>query len=242
MAKRNGSVAAVAALAASAVVWLLPGSATAQPVVASDRPAGLVMYPKIVSDPFALFTFGTGPRTETAIQITNTSTSTRVVHCFYVDATSHCSNNTNTFDPEAGTCRTTADCNLGGVCQPGWSEADFTFVMSPGQPLGWNASEGLQVGPGSPLFLGNIKAVPENYFVGELKCFEVDGTTIVGPGTGTTFTPIPQNDLKGEATIYNAQSGQSPTAFVDVRGYNAVGVQAVTGSSQPQPTDGTFVL
>jgi len=240
-AQRASSIAMFAAAAMGAVV-LLPVAAMAQPVIASDQPAGYVVYPKIVSDPNDIFQ--TGIATETAIQLTNTKTTVPnlVVHCFYVDATSHCSNGTNSFDPPPngkGACRTTADCDLGGVCQPNWDETDFTFVMSPGQPIGWNVSEGLSSIPFTGV--GNIKPVPENYFVGELKCVEVDGTAIVGAGA-TTFSPLPQNDLKGEATIYNARVGSSPASFIDVRSYNAVGVQAVTGSPQPQPTDGTRVL
>jgi len=62
--------------------------------------------------------------------------------------------------------------------------------------------------------------------IGELKCVEmsdVDGF------------PINANDLKGEATIYEVQSGLPGS--VDVRSYNAVGFPAVSTDGAAQASD-----
>jgi hypothetical protein len=236
MAKRFGSVAVVGAIVATAAVLTIARVAMAQTAtIASDRTAGFIIYPKVLSNPDDIFNDGFA--VETAFQLTNTSTSTRVVHCFYVNATKHCSNGTNSFDPAPdgkGACRTTQDCDLGGLCQPDWDEVDFTIVLSPGQPVGWNASEG--GAPASP-GLGNIGPVPENAFIGELKCVEVDGTAITGPGA-TSFSPINANELKGEATIYGVSPGAAPLSRVDVRTYNAIGIQTVLTNGQTQSDPG----
>jgi len=238
MVKSAFAGAGIAGLAVLTVFLAMTSSAWAQtaPTVASDRAAGYVIFPKIVSDPGDLFT--TGHRTETLVQLTNLSSTARVVECFYVDATTHCTSGTSTIDPIAGTCRTRADCTGNDTCDPSWSETNFFILLSPNQPEGWLVSGSTPVdSPG----VGLIKPVPENFFVGELKCVQVDGTSISG-GTGTvatTDTPINANDLKGEATIYDITRGAGST--VDVRSYNAIGVQAVSSNGATQ-TDKVMCL
>ena len=210
-----------------------PGRTVAQ-TVASDQSAGYVVFPKIVSDPNDVFQ--TGNRTDTVVQLTNTGSAIRVVHCFYVDATSLCSNGLNRFGTSEA-CREASDCTPGGTCVPQWSEDDFTFVMSPRQPAGWSVTQGGVVPPANGSEGGPLAAVRTDYFVGELKCVEVDGTTAVN----TTNRPINANDLKGEASIYEVAPGAAGVSLVDVREYNAIGIQAVLNDGLPQ-ADRTMCL
>ncbi len=186
----------------------------------SDRPAGYVVFPKVVVDELDVFKLGRFQ--DTLIQLTNTGQDSRVVECFYVDASSRCNNSVST-DPSSLYCRTSADCRSGGQCLPQWSQTDFTIVVTPNQPVGWRASQTTNLADVDGD--GIVKPVGP-YFIGELKCFEVDGTSIVN----TTTTPISANDLKGEASIYDLNPVNFPAvgtaAHVDVREYNAVGFQA----------------
>jgi hypothetical protein len=58
--------------------------------------------------------------------------------------------------------------------------------------------------------------VPEDPFEGELKCIATDPDGI----------PVARNVLKGEATLYFADTADMDP-FVDVAKYNAVGIQAI---------------
>jgi hypothetical protein len=175
-----------------------------------------------------------GPRRDTLLQLTSTAVPSgsdngcRVVECFYVDATRHCSNSNVNLTPN-GPCRTNTDCLPGGTCvlpADCGGEHNFWLVLSANQPVGWSASFGGIILPdvdGCSLFQ-TIPGAPEPFFVGEVKCVEVDGTS----PADSSGTPLYANELKGEATIYDVEPG-SPGS-VDVRGYNAIGVQAVTAS------------
>jgi len=210
----------LAVFGAIACVLALSGSAQAQTqtaTVSSDQPAGLIVFPRIVSDPSDLF--DTGVNTDTVIQITNTDDVLHVVHCFYVSATSTCSTGTNTAGTAGGECRTAADCvGTGARCDPNWGPIrNFDLVLSPNQPVGWTASTGAPVGaPGD----GGAPPVALDFFEGELKCIEVDGTSVAT----SDALPIDANDLQGAATIYTYATGTA----LDIRSYNAVGIQAVT--------------
>ena len=186
----------------------------------SDRPAGYVVFPKVVVDTLDLF--GQGRQQDTLIQLTNTGQDARVVECFYVDATSRCNNALSSDTGEFLYCRTSADCRPGGQCLPQWSQIDFTIVVTPDQPVGWRASQRTDLSTLDPNSSGIVKPIGP-YFVGELKCVEVNGTSIVNTDT----TPIQANDLKGEASIYDVNPVFSELGpSVDVREYNAVGFQA----------------
>ena len=202
------------------------GHAQVSALPTSDRPAGYVVFPKVVVDTSDVFS--QGQVTDTVIQLTNTGqqapTGVVVVECFYVDASSRCDNALSTDLARFRYCRTADDCHEGGHCLPQWSQTDFTLLLTENQPAGWRASQTTDLSDADPASAGVVKPVGP-YFVGELKCFEVDGTTI----TNTTTTPINANDLKGEATIYdlNPTVVAPPTAgSVDVREYNAIGFQA----------------
>ena len=244
------------AAATAAVSLLMAGSVVAQSLPAAvtvDRAAGLIIYPKIVSDPSGLLSaaVGTGPAVDTVIQLTNTSASDTALECFYVDATSHCTNGGSIPDPVGGACRTGADCNPGGVCAPEWVEQDFSLVLTANQSIGWQASTGIQTTGlcvADPTFLGQpcsmnsdcgtgtctslpvgaVAPLSPGVFQGELKCLQVNDTT--------ANLPVNRNDLVGTATIYAVT-----LTSVDTRSYNAIGIQAVSSAGTTQ-ADTTLCL
>jgi len=205
--------------------------------IASDKMAALLIYPKIEFDSTA--------GKDTVIRLTNTNSNQAIqVHCFYLDANAHCHGGSNdrgicTNDPGA--------CVGGGFCRPGWIETDFHINLTPMQPIEWLASDGLAdddlplprgICTGNPFFscgsdsdcarfnagrcsqsnVGTrIPRVPEDPFVGELKCIAVDSNGI----------PVPRNELKGEAIL---TTFEGEFAEYDTASYNAIGVQA-TGAS-----------
>lgn len=223
------SRSAVQALVAGLALIGLCGMASAQgpgktaPVVASDEPAGYLVFPKLVVDTQGILASSGGAGIDTVVQLTNTDlTAPHDVQCWYVNANSLCSN-----DP-ARVCETNIDCS-GGVCEPQWSVGDFHIVLTPGQPVAWRVSAGsgfLPCDPLNPDLPASCGTVPENTnsgnvppagadpFRGELKCVETDSGDV----------PVERNDLKGEATIYRVIDGAG--ALVDAASYNAIGFQA----------------
>jgi hypothetical protein len=226
---------------AGAALFLALGSAAQAQTIASDQTAGYVLFPKIISDPQDAF--NEGQRTETVIQLTNTHSESIVVHCYYVNATGRCLSGTNA-DGDVW-CRSNSDClipgtaPLQGTCDTeNWEPANFTITLSEQQPTGWLAGEGRNVAivvtdPNDPNGMpgegaGVIPPVTSNFFQGELKCIEVDAVE--------TSVPVNANHLKGEATIYvtGGDPNDPNSTTVDVRRYNAIGVQTVLedGSTQ----------
>ena len=207
--------AAIAGLALG--VGFATGAPASAQSVTTDEAAGYVVFPRIVSD--ANDIFSTGTEIDTVIQLTNTAADPITVHCFYINATGTCSTGTNTASSPAAECLTVEECvGEGATCDPQWSAADFTIVLSPQQPTGWVVDEGLSVpAPGD----GAIPPVNTDYFVGELRCVQVNDDADATAGNS--------NGLQGEATIYGG-SGST----VDVRSYSATGIQAVLedGSTQ----------
>ena len=253
-----------------AIVTALVTSGVARADIASDKPGAIVIYPKIAVD--------TTHGVDTVIRLSNTNQLTPIlVHCFYLDANSHCSGGS----AEGDIC--TSDptvCASGGICIPGWQEVDFRAVLTGGQPIEWKASDGLLGGRtcdaganagkpcklttdcpsgactlGIPLTTGvcqrnpgracgtdadcnpfpggactqsnsstRIPGVPEDPFVGELKCIAIDPNGV----------PVPRNDLKGEALLET-----STTTNFDVASYNSINVQA-TGVTSGLPNELTL--
>ncbi|MFI5394664.1 MAG: hypothetical protein ACHQ9S_03950 [Candidatus Binatia bacterium] len=234
---------------AVATALVISGLQSAQADVASDKPAAIVVYPKIIVDG--------GRGIDTVIRLTNTNPTTPIeAHCFYIDANSHCSGGLG-----AGqVCEDASTCG-GGVCVPGWNETDFRIILTAGQPIQWEASDGLP-GPdgGVPIPTGvctgnqfftcgvdadctpfpggvctqsnagtRIPPTAEDPFKGELKCIAVDANG----------TPVARNELKGEALIETVVTGTE--ANFDVASYNAIGVQA-TGAAGSAITDSPLTL
>lgn len=205
------------AFAALGAVVLTAGVARAD--ITSDRPAGLIVIPKLVYDSgngFGTLGSGTGSGdpVDTEIQLTNTSGVPVRLHCYYVNANSHCSSS-------GRVCAQTEDCFIcpgsvpgpdcrsEGLCFEGWVETDFKVNLTPHQPIIWTISRGL---PFPPLSFDAIPEVNEDPFIGELKCVQV----------GPNDEPIDRNDVKAEATIVQYRNG-----FVDARAYSGIGITAI---------------
>jgi hypothetical protein len=232
---------------AVATAVVITGGQVARADVASDKAAALVVFPEVKVD--------TKNGLDTVIRLSNTNPNTPVaLHCFYVDANSHCVGGTN----ENAVCTSgltagASVCAGGGACNAPTSlqEVDFEAVLTQNQPVQWLASKGLSgttCASGDPSCLPlpfgvclqnqfircntnddcnpfpggqctpsnagtNIPGVPEDPFVGELKCIEVDAND----------NPIASNDLKGEALI---EKSTTATPDFDIASYNAVGIQA----------------
>ena len=210
--KRNPFLSGVCAMLGGVFLWT--GMAAGD--VTSDEAAGIVVFPKIV--------WNARQGTDTLLQLSNTSGDLIYVQCFYVNANSHCTNSPTTV------CSTNDDCSIGGApggfCLPGWIETDFHFQLTAQQPIAWTASEGMpffpldgfeKVGVNGQFNQDSaIPPVPEQPFRGELKCIE----------TSSDGSPVDRNDLKGEVTVVTANPD-----FLDARGYNAIGIQAIEGAN-----------
>ena len=107
---------------ASALAFAVVGASVASAAPDHDDPTGLVIYPKIVVD--------TANSIDTRLHLSNTSSAPQMVHCFYVNANSHCTNT-------GGVCDSFADCEDGGIfgaCVPGWLETNsvsYTHLTLP---------------------------------------------------------------------------------------------------------------
>jgi hypothetical protein len=209
----------------------LTGSARAADV-ASDKPGAILIFPRVVVDLSGALTSGA---TDTEIQITNASNSVIAARCYWVNATSYCSNNPAlacTAESEAGDG---ARCGATGVCVPQWTEQDFRFTLTKRQPISFTASAGLPVFPlansqavggqsnnnsdGSP---SGIPAVNNEPFFGELKCVQVDPNDFA-PAPGFNPANNGGGDLTGHATIVSLNG-----VGVDARKYNAVALESTT--------------
>jgi hypothetical protein len=208
--------------------------------VASDQAAAIVVFPKIVVD-----TSGLTPRgpVDTLIRVSNTSNRPITMYCFLVDANGHCSNSgavCNPFarPPESG-------CNISVEhCIADWQESDFVVRITARQPIAWLASRGAafceqsadpslpclplsdqgRLGPnGQTNSRSLIQPVPEDPFIGELKCIAVNDVD--------NLVPVERNDLKGEAEIVRSAPG-----VLDVAAYNAIGIPAVANTNNGNRT------
>lgn len=214
----------------------LCGSAPAKATIGSDAAGAILIFPKVVVDTSGVL-FG-GP-TDTEIQITNTSNSIIAARCYWVNATSHCSNNPSVAcTPETALGR----CGTGGRCVEGWTETDFRFRLTKRQPISFNAADGLTVfplsggnqGPGGQTNAdSSIPPVPEDPFIGELKCVQVNPDDF-RPTIGFNPANNAGGDLAGHATIVSGTS----RGDIDARKYNAVTLK----SRAVNDRDDTLVL
>ena len=208
-------------MGAVAMVVALGSARPAAADVVTDRAAAILVWPWVVSSV---------PFVDTVIQLSNTSREGPIdVHCFYENANPHCTN-TGDICFAAEECCDQYGC---GICLPNWNETDFFVRLTPQQPLAWLVSEGVSKFPidgvirhgsdGSSNAGSRIPPVPEDPFIGELKCIAVSPEGI----------PIDANVIKGEATLESVipvlprDQRQSP---FDVAKYNAIGVQAIPGA------------
>ncbi len=240
-------LAVTAALGLGALLCAAPARAD----VASDQPAAILVFPKVVTGDVTIGSgvFSAVLKSDTIIQISNTSSDPVTLQCFYVNANSHCSTSGLVCNPlVTPACPAPED-----VCLPGWVETDFRVVLTPFQPLGWTVSSGLasedlpldgvlQRGPTGQSNVGTrvppLRAEPASVGVlgqiddgrsvkGELKCVVVDDQG----------NAVARNVVKGEATIISSLSVlTSIGAGADVQipnaeRYNAVGIQASGGDA-----------
>lgn len=240
------------ALCAGASLAVLVGVAQARST--TNRPASIVVWPKIIVDSSGVLF---GVPTDTKLMLSNTnSTGIKQAHCFYINATGHCSNN-------GRACRDSRDCQL-AECIPSWSETDFDVILTQEQPLAWYASDGLSRGQfplegpfrcNAPFVnlqcftdaqcpnnvgcntgqsnLGSaIPPAPEDPFIGALVCIQYTGGSQSAPDQTAT-----RNRLYGDATIVQ-RLVQNNVTQADPARYNAIGLEA-TGN---QVQDGQLVL
>jgi hypothetical protein len=150
-------------LAGWAVIWAM----SANGEVSSAEPGAILVFPKIIRD----------VDQDTIIQISNSTGSRVLLHCFYVNGAP---------DPNTG--------------EPLWSVTDFHIRLTRQQPTFWVAGSGLpavpQDGRPSDLYPGPVPPLGEG-FAGELRCVVVDEGEL----------PQSRNALTGHATLINRRSG-----------------------------------
>jgi hypothetical protein len=218
-----------------AMALVAVGARPATADVTSDRAAAILEWPSVVyaEDSFAGITVP-GAVLNTIIQLSNTSTDPVHVHCFYENANSHCTNTGQVCGTAEECCLPGAGC---GVCLPGWNETDFHIQLTPRQPMGWLASDGVSgydiVPPksfgtfaidgvnnfgigGSSNAGSRVPPVPEEPFLGALRCIVVNADGI----------PVDRNVIKGEGTIQLNVDNE----FITVGKHSAIGIQAIEGA------------
>jgi hypothetical protein len=193
-----------------AAACLLAAAVSVEAQVTSDQPAAILIFPKLVVD--------TAPerpaRVDTLIRISNVSTRPITLHCFYVNTNGHCRSAPGTIcDPY--TLGAQNACDPFDPCVPGWQETNFLVNITARQPVAWLASRGATLceqsaNPDEPCFpLGEgvpgpqgqdnldsrVPPVPENPFIGYLKCIAVDRNEV----------PVERNDLIGETEIVTTE-------------------------------------
>ena len=226
---RRGSVAVAWRVAVCGV--FVVGAMRASADVASDRSAAIVVFPKVVVD-ISSPQIAPPAQVDTLVRISNVSDQAISLRCFWTDATPRCVGG-------SGSCLSDpVSCAPPGVCVPQWQETDFVVHLTAGQPVAWLASRGAvpcaESAPGLPCFPaipGNLPPnrvlpVPQDPFVGELRCIAVDRNDV----------PVERNALQGQAEI--VRSSEAPLAL-DVAAYNAIGIPAYLGANDK---DNTLVL
>gem|GEM_PF-498090 len=209
------------ALAGAAMVVFCSSAASARIIEAK----GITTIEKGAILVYADLELDSGAGIDTRVQLTNTSEFLTRFDCFYINANGHCGG-------EGGPiCSNDLDCaNTPGLrCIPGWAKTDFRLTLTKRQPLSWNIGEGLnplplsnEPGQNSQFNEGAIPPVPEDPFIGELRCVEKDA--------GDADLPSDRNDLKGESTYVQTASGD-----IDVHKSNAIAIKAIEGAQDGEP-------
>jgi len=224
---------------AIATALALSGGQVVRADVKSDSPAAIVVYPDVEVN--------SSENLDTLIRLTNTNVSKpTLAWCFYVDANSHCSG--GTFDGDnctndntictGGSCvpgwsetdfriNLTPNQPIQWLASKGLADDDLPLKsgrcrLNQFRSCGVDSDCTLFI-PGDTCTQSNagtrIPPVPEDSFLGELRCIEIDSNGV----------PLARNDLKGEALIETAS-----TTDIDVASYNAIGIEA-TGNGPADP-------
>ena len=210
------------ALAGVAVLLLCGGVASARLIeakgISTIHPGAILVYMDLELD--------IENEIDTRLQLTNTSDFLTRVDCYYINANGHCG---GTGGP---VCRTDQDCSSfpGLRCVPGWAKTDFRLTLTKRQPISWNLSNGLnflplanQPGQANQFNEGSIPPAPEDPFIGELRCIQMD--------VGDADRPSDRNDLKGESTVVRLFEGE-----IDARKSNAIAIKAIEGAQDGEPS------
>ncbi len=234
--------------------------------IASDHPAAILVFPKILVD--------TSTGLDTVVRISNVSDTPLNVYCFYVNATPICSIPGGSCFPNQLSCQNTVGGQLFiGSCLPNWQPNDFTFRLTREQPTGWAVSKGestncpfidgvcsndaaMACQRDTQCGNGNRCVVP--------PCLPLDGGPLgrTGPGgqvnegavplspedpfigelkciaVDENQQPVARNDLIGDAII-GREGAEGVGGRMSLLGYNAVGIPAIPGTGN---RDHTLVL
>jgi hypothetical protein len=131
--RMRGVMLLIGAVAASV---MMPARSPAD--IASDHPAAILVFPKLIVD--------TSSGLDTMVRISNISQQALNVYCFYVNVTPECSldlpGQTSCF-PNKQTCFGEFNGTMhNGTCRPKWAETDFLIRLTREQPTGWLVSVG----------------------------------------------------------------------------------------------------
>lgn len=214
----------------------------------ADKPASILVWPRIKVD--TLGRFNNGIPLDTLVQLTNAKSVQRQAYCFYVNANSHCLNNPSLVCETPADCPVEAGFSpcvpgwseidfvinitqnqpLGWYASDGLSRGDFPLegpglcTTPPGRPCTRNSDCGFPNGVcqlGQTNLGSGIPPVPEDPFIGSLKCIQYN------PDTNP---PVPDQSANRDALVGHATILTSPTIVEDgapdAAKYNAVGVRA----------------
>jgi hypothetical protein len=250
-------------LVAAALALSVAPAGAARADIASDHPAAILVFPKILVD--------TVNGLDTLIRLSNVSDTPINVFCYYVNSTPICPIPGGSCFPNQLACQG----EVGGQifiapCRENWQPTDFTFRLTRDQPTGWLVSQGQSTN--CPFLQGvcsndGTTKCERNADCGAGNrcvlppCFPLDATSVPGSGGQTNegaiplspddpfvgelkcmavdenHRPVARNDLIGEALIGKQQSG--PADSIEIIGYNAVGIPAIPNSNN---RDNTLVL
>jgi hypothetical protein len=252
-------------LAAAAVALGVSVGAGARADIASDHPAAILVFPKLLVD--------TATGLDTLIRIGNVSDTPLDVYCFYVNATPICSIPGGSCFPSQLSCQAEIGGQVFiGSCLDNWQPNDFTFRLTREQPTGWLVSQGQSTNcpfldgvcsnDGTTACQRDTQCGAGNRCV-RPPCLPLDGGPLgrTGPGGQTNegaiplspddpfigelkciavdenHQPIARNDLIGTALMGRGFSPEGPR--MTLLGYNAVGIPAIPGTGN---RDHTLVL
>jgi len=255
---------------AAALVAALLGILASQPArvhaeVASDHPAAILVFPKLLVD--------TPNGLDTLIRISNVSETPIKVKCFYVNTTPECSLADGSCFPNQRTCTAVVGSQtFFGTCTDQWQETDFIFKLTREQPTGWLVSggerldcrfiDGVCSNDGTTVCDRDTECGAGNRCV-RPACLPLDGPPLGRVGRdgqinegAVPISPadpfvgelkcialddseveVARNDLIGEVLIGRLKSG--PDQAIELAGYNAIGIPAIPGTGN---RDGTLVL
>lgn len=211
--RRAPRTAAVAWIAI-AVLTVAAGARGQQ--TSADGAAALIVFPVI--------RVNAQDSTDTVLRLSNAGVDPVDLQCFYENGNGHCSASSQVCD------ETDFPCMGGGdVCVPGFSIQDFRIRLTPQQPVEWRVSQGLAVLPAAGN-QGGIPPIPEDPFIGALRCVAVDSVTQLPVQSGGPAN----DDLEGTVTIESAGD------FPDVGTYRAIGMQSISNDGSADLILGGF--